>query len=84
MAATTPRAVYLSPCRPLRPGRAFRPSETMTRAEIVARIQELQTQLDNYVPDPLKTEEEQAAGSAPILRALTAFKERLRRLDLYR
>lgn len=62
----------------------LRPHELMTRAEIVARINELQTQLDNQVPDPLKTEEEQLAISAPVLRALTAFQERLRRLDMYR
>ncbi len=56
----------------------------MTRAEIVAAIQDLQTKLDNLAPDPLKTEEEQLAVSAPIQRALTAFQERLRRLDAHR
>lgn len=56
----------------------------MTRAEIVARIAELQNQLDTHQPDPLKTEEEQVAAKAPIVRTLTAFQERLRRLDAYR
>jgi hypothetical protein len=56
----------------------------MTRAEIQARINELQAQLDNHVPDPLKTEEERLAATAPILRALAAFKERLRRLEMHR
>jgi hypothetical protein len=56
----------------------------MTRAEILAAIEELQTKLDAQVPDPLKTEEERLAISAPIQRALTAFQERLRRLDAYR
>jgi hypothetical protein len=56
----------------------------MTRAEILARIAELQTQLDTHQPDPLKTEEEQLSAKAPIVRTLAAFQERLRRLDAYR
>lgn len=56
----------------------------MTRAEILAAIEELQIKLDTQEPDPLQTEEERLATSAPILRALTAFQERLRRLDAHR
>lgn len=56
----------------------------MTRAEILARIEELQTQLNNIVPDPLKTEEEHLSVLAPVQRTLAAFQERLRRLDMHR
>lgn len=56
----------------------------MTRAEILAAIEELKVKLANHQPDPLKSEEEQLASSAPIQRALTAFQERLRRLDAHR
>jgi hypothetical protein len=56
----------------------------MTRAELLARIEELKARLANYVPDPLKSEEEQRAAAVPIAASLAAFQERLRRLDLHR
>ncbi len=56
----------------------------MTRAEMVARIQELQTQLDNFQPDPLKTEAETQAQLTPIRNSLAAMQERLRRLEAHR
>jgi hypothetical protein len=56
----------------------------MTRAEMLARIQELQTQLDTYRPDPLKSEADNLAVSAMTLRSLTALQERLRRLEAHR
>jgi hypothetical protein len=56
----------------------------MTRAEILARIQELQTRLATQEPDPLKTEAERLAASVPVARSLAAFQERLRRLDAHR
>jgi hypothetical protein len=56
----------------------------MTRAEILAHIEELQTKLRTHEPDPLKTEEEQLAVTTPLVRSLAAFQERLRRLDAHR
>lgn len=56
----------------------------MTRAEILARIEELQHRLDTQEPDPLKTEAERLAITVPIARALAAFQERLKRLDAHR
>lgn len=56
----------------------------MTRAEILAHIEELQTKLRTHEPDPLKTEEEQLAATTPLVRSLAAFQERLRRLDAHR
>jgi hypothetical protein len=56
----------------------------MTRAEMLARIQELQTQLDTQQPDPLKSDSENLAVSAPTLRSLAALQERLRRLEAHR
>lgn len=56
----------------------------MTRAEMVARIQELQTQLDTFQPDPLKSEGETLAQLSPIRSSLAAMQERLRRLDAHR
>ena len=56
----------------------------MTRAEMLARIQELQTQIDTFQPDPLKTPEETAAQLSPVRSSLAAMQERLRRLDAHR
>jgi len=56
----------------------------MTRAEMLARIQELQTQLDMHQPDPLKSDSDNLAVSATIARSLAALQERLRRLEAHR
>ena len=56
----------------------------MTRAEMVARIQALQTQVDTFQPDPLKTEAEILAHLSPLRSSLAAMQERLRRLDAHR
>lgn len=51
---------------------------------MLARIEELQRQLDTYEPDPLKSDADNLSRSSIILRSLTAFQERLRRLELHR
>ncbi len=56
----------------------------MTRAEMVARIQALQAQLDAHQPDPLKTEAETLALLAPVRSSIAALQERLRRLEAHR
>jgi hypothetical protein len=53
----------------------------MTRDELVARINELQSQLDSKKHDPLQSYSENLAISAPILRELTSLHEQLRKLD---
>ncbi len=53
----------------------------MTREQLVARIDELQAQLDTKKHDPLQSYSENLAISAPILRELTALHEQLRKLD---
>ncbi len=53
----------------------------MTREELVARINELQSKLDTQKHDPLQSHSENLAISAPILRELTSLHEQLRKLD---
>lgn len=56
----------------------------MTRAEMLARIQELQAKLDAFQPDPLKTEAETLAELSPLRSSLATMQERLRRLEAHR
>ncbi len=56
----------------------------MTRAEMVARIQELQTQVDSFQPDPLKSDTETLAQLTSLRNALAGMQERLRRLEAHR
>ena len=53
----------------------------MTRQEIQARINELQSRLDGQKTDPLQSYTEHLAISAPLLRELSSLQEQLRRLD---
>lgn len=53
----------------------------MTREEIQARINELQSLLDSQKTDPLQSYTEHLAISTPLLRELSALQEQLRRLD---
>lgn len=53
----------------------------MTRAEILARIGELQAELDARKADPLQSYSGTLAISTPILRELTSLQEALKHLD---
>ena len=53
----------------------------MTRDQILARIRELEEQLDTQRLDPLQSHSEGLVISKPILRELTELQERLRALD---
>lgn len=56
----------------------------MTRAEMLARISELQSQIDAYQPDPLKSDADNLSRSTILARSLATFQERLRRLEAHR
>jgi hypothetical protein len=56
----------------------------MTRDQIVARITELQTQLDEKQADPMQSYSGALAISTPILRELVSLQEKLRALDAVR
>ena len=56
----------------------------MTRDQILARIKELEEQLDAQRLDPLQSHSEGLVISKPILRELTELQERLRALDARR
>ena len=53
----------------------------MTREEILARIRELQTQLDGQKADPLQSYSETLAISTPILREMSSLQEQLKKPD---
>lgn len=53
----------------------------MTREQILARIQEIQSQLDARQMDPLQSYSENLAISAPLLRELTTLQDQLRKLE---
>lgn len=53
----------------------------MTREQLLDRIRELQSLLDQVKGDPLQSHSEALAISAPLLRELTSAQEQLRRLD---
>jgi hypothetical protein len=52
----------------------------MTREQILARIQEIQAQLDARKMDPLQSHSETLAISTPLLRELTSLQDQLRKL----
>jgi hypothetical protein len=56
----------------------------MTRDQVVARINELQAQLDSQKHDPLQSYSGSLAISAPLLRELSSLHEQLRKLDAKR
>ena len=56
----------------------------MTRAELNARIEELQAQIASFQPDPLRSETDNATRSATLTRSLASYQERLKRLEAYR
>lgn len=56
----------------------------MTREQILARITELQAQLDTTQHNPLQSYSESLAISAPVLRELTTLHEELNQLDAKR
>lgn len=56
----------------------------MTREQLLARINELQAQLDSTKHNPLQSYSESLAISAPVLRELTSLHEQLRKLDAKR
>jgi hypothetical protein len=56
----------------------------MTRAEIVSRIDELQSQIASFQPDPLRSDSDNATRSATLSRSLASYQERLKRLEAYR
>jgi hypothetical protein len=56
----------------------------MTREQLLARIKELQAQLDSNNHDPLQSYSESLAISTPVLRELTLLHEQLRKLDTKR
>lgn len=56
----------------------------MTREEILARIHDLQAQLDSQKSDPLQSYSEALAISTPLLRELASLQEQLRKLDARR
>jgi hypothetical protein len=56
----------------------------MTRAEMLTRISELQSQIDAFLPDPLKSDSDNASRSAILARSLASFQERLKRLEAHR
>lgn len=53
----------------------------MTREQILARIQEIHSQLDARQMDPLQSYSENLAISAPLLRELTTLQDQLRKLE---
>lgn len=56
----------------------------MTRAEINTRIEEIQAQIAAFVPDPLRSDADNASRSAMLSRSLVSYQERLKRLEAYR
>jgi hypothetical protein len=51
---------------------------------MLARIAELQSQIDAFQPDPLKSDTDNQSRSTILARSLTSFQERLKRLDAHR
>lgn len=56
----------------------------MTREQLLARITELQAQLDSQKHNPLQSYSESLAISTPVLRELTSLQEQLGKLDAKR
>lgn len=52
-----------------------------TREQILARIQEIHTQLDAKRLDPLQSHSETLAITAPLLRELSSLHDQLRKLE---